>query len=161
MLTLWTGRSGDGAPAGGWLVPTGRRSVAPVRKTLLLALLLTACGGSSSQLSPLNGSWVTRGSMDYFSMALSVTGTNITGFGNEQTPGSAERTFTVSGTTEPVPGVPISFQYDDGTTEGFTSYTQASALRLTLQSATRGDLEFWWVEPLGPAPATALQAAGM
>ena len=129
-----------------------------MRKTLLSALLLAACGGSSSQPSPLNGSWVTLDSVDYFSMALSVTGTNITGFGYEQTPGAAQLSFTVSGTTEPVPGVPISFQYADGTTEGFTSYTQASALRLTLHSATLGDLEFWWVEPLGPAPPAALRA---
>ena len=107
-----------------------------MRKVLLIGFLLAGCGGSSEP-SALAGSWGAPAGTGYVSLALNVQRAQISGYGTEYSATGTRLTFTVSGTAEPVSGVFLSFQYEDGTAEGWNSYRQSDADHLTLWNPAR------------------------
>lgn len=107
-----------------------------MRWTLLLALLLGGCGGSSSV------AWAGRWREPFSSpgtfvvVTLSGSGTSITGSGVQHREAGADLTFTVEGTAAPMPGPSVTFHYSSGDTEGF-QFSQPDTNHLLLQNAQR------------------------
>jgi len=115
-----------------------------MRTALGLIVLLAACGGSSAPPATgvaFAGTWGAAVGTGFVDMTLNVTGTAIAGNGVAHLPTGGTLAFAVSGTTEPVPGIPLSFQYADGTSEGWSGYAQTDVNHLTLYGFTR-ELDF-------------------
>jgi hypothetical protein len=109
-----------------------------MRKALALVVVLAACGGSpsSSPTVARAGTWVASPATGYMDMTLSVNGTTISGGGTEYFPTGGSRTFTVAGTTLPVPGLPLTFTYSDGTGEGWMGYSQSDVNHLDRRASS-------------------------
>ena len=70
-------------------------------------------------------------------MTLTGSGTSIRGSGVEtHDPAGDEATFIVAGTSERVPGMAVTFEYSDGSREGFI-FAQDDMNHLTLQNMQR------------------------
>jgi len=102
----------------------------------LLAAFLAGCSGAPvewagkwKQDNPPPGSGV--------DMTLTGNGTAIRGSGVElRDPAGIEVTFTVSGTSERVPGYGVTFDYANSSTEGFT-FSQPDSNHITLANQGR------------------------
>ena len=101
----------------------------------ILAALLAGCGGPQ----PWEGKWKQQNAPSGAGVELTLigTGTTIRGTGMEfLDPAGVERTFTVSGTSDPVPGPGLTFDYTDDSTEGFF-FSQPDATHITLTNERR------------------------
>jgi len=101
----------------------------------LLAAFLIGCSGSAEWA----GKWKRENPPPGSSveMILTGSGTAIHGSGVELLdPAGIERTFTVVGTSEPVPGPGVTFTYADNTGEGFF-FGQPDANHITLMNQRR------------------------
>ena len=106
-------------------------------RTLLFATLvvsLAGCGGS--QTPSFVGHWreqlTARGSG--YELTLGGSGTTISGTGIRHREAGTDTPFTVSGSSTPVPGHGVTFDYGSGVTEGFT-FGQPDFNHLDLQDA--------------------------
>jgi len=102
----------------------------------LLAIFLAGCSGSMES-AQWTGKWKQENppAGQSIEMTLAGNGTAIRGSGVEDLdPAGIQRTFTVSGTSERVPGPGVTFEYADHSTEGFFfSQPDANHIRLTNQ----------------------------
>ena len=103
-------------------------------------LTLAACGGSSV-LSSVEwaGKWRQPAGFpvgSYMEATLGGSGTTIAGSGTQYREAGTPSTFTVQGTSVPVPGPGFTLTYSDGSTEGF-NFGQPDHDHLTLQNSQR------------------------
>jgi hypothetical protein len=106
-----------------------------MRWAIVAVWLAAACGGSAQW----SGKWKQDNPPPGASLEMTLTGegTNIRGSGVElRDPAGSERTFTVAGTSQPVPGFGVTFNYSDNSTEGFT-FAQPDVNHLTLAGLRR------------------------
>ena len=104
----------------------------------LLMALLAGCSGSMESVQ-WAGRWIQDNPPPGSSVELTLTGTGtaIRGSGVELLdPAGIERTFTVSGTSERVPGLGVTFDYADNSTEGF-AFSQSDVNHITLANQVR------------------------
>ncbi len=102
----------------------------------LLAAFLAGCSGSSVEWA---GKWKQDNPPPGSSVEMTLTGngTTIRGSGVElRDPAGIEVTFTVSGTSQQVPGYGMTFDYADNSAEGFT-FSQPDANNITLANPRR------------------------
>jgi len=119
-----------------------------MRKTFLLVVFLAACGGASSQTSPLAGTWDsasgTGNGTGFFTMTLAVKDSTITGSGVESLSGGGAVGFNVWGSIAPYP-CSMTFQYTNGTSEYWALCTQSDSNHLALSGSR--DLDFFRESP--------------
>ena len=98
-------------------------------------LTLAACGGSSVEWA---GKWRQPGDLigSIMEATLGGNGSTITGSGTQFREAGLPLTFTVKGTSAPVPGPGVTLNYSDGSSEGF-GFGQPDHDHLTLQNARR------------------------
>ncbi len=96
---------------------------------VVVASTLLACGGTAPPAWA--GTWQARSPASSVELTLSGSGTAMGGSGVELVSGASSRTFTVRGTSEPVPGMGVTFTFADDTTEGFV-FSQPDANHLVL-----------------------------
>ena len=103
-------------------------------RRLSILFLLAACGGSQAPL--FAGHWreqpTLRGSG--YEMVLTGSGTTISGSGVRHREAGTDTPFTVSGSSTPIPGHGVTFDYGSGVTEGFT-FSQPDPGHLELKDA--------------------------
>ncbi len=107
-------------------------------RTLGIATILfslAACGGSASSFI---GHWREQGTSPGtgYELMLTGSGTTIGGTGVRHREAGTDAPFTVSGSSTPVPGHGVTFDYGSGVSEGFV-FGQPDASHLELQD-TRG-----------------------
>ena len=107
-----------------------------MRRLLIWMLFLGGCGGSSVEWA---GKWRQPAGLppgSYMEATFDGSGPRITGSGTEHREAGVSATFTVQGTTAPVPGPGVTLTYADGSAEGF-SFGQPDHDHLTLQNSQR------------------------
>lgn len=105
-----------------------------MRLAILALTLAAGCGGSSS--ASFVGHWreqVTTPGTGY-ELMLAGSGTTIGGHGVRHREAGMDAPFTVSGSSVPMPGHGVTFDYGGGVTEGF-SFSQPDNAHLDLTDA--------------------------
>ena len=86
---------------------------------MTMAFLLAACG--SAQSGEFAGHWREQVTMpgSGYELMLTGDGTTIGGTGLRHREAGADTPFTISGSTTPMPGHGVTFDYGSGVSEGF------------------------------------------
>lgn len=113
-----------------------------MRRTAVWLFLLAGCGGSAAP--SFNGHWREQVSLPGtgYELTLNGKGTTIAGRGVLHREAGMDAPFQVTGSSTPMPGHGVTFEYGGGATESF-SFSQPDAAHLELQDAQGAKHDFF------------------